>query len=209
VIVKTNLSVVIIHGAVLRASTRRWMNLLKDHLLHLGTPEVRLFFWNGRANLKAIEEAGSDLSTQLTNWFANEKTKSNSSLSVFAKSSGGLVFRSALEHLANHSISLGCDVLLQAAVPNPVITESTLCSVKKVVNLYSKADWLIRSSFLMGPYKGYRQILGSVNGADECNLHNVEIPALGHKDFNWNTPITTGSWAGRSLYDIYYEILSS
>jgi hypothetical protein len=60
----------------------------------------------------------------------------------------------------------------------------------------------------MGPYKGYRQILTRVNGADECNLQNIEIPTLGHRDFNWNIPITTGTWAGRSLYDIYYEILS-
>lgn len=185
------------------------MNLLKDHLLRSGIPDVRLFYWSGRANLNSIDEAGGNLSNDLVSWFANDTRKSGQSLRVFAKSSGGLVFRSALRHLAYRSIPLTSDVLLQAAVPNPAITESTICSVKKIVNLYSRSDWFLRSFLKIGPYKGYRQVLAKVDGNVDCNyIRNVEIPALGHDDFNWNTLLGTGRWAGKNLYDVYYEILS-
>lgn len=185
------------------------MNQLKNHLLLRGISDVRLFFWSGKANLTDIDKAGANLSNDLERWFTRENAESGKSLRVFAKSSGGLVFRSALRHLADRSISLASDVLLQVAVPNPVVTERTICSVKKVVNLYSESDWVLRLTFTLGPYKRYAKVLAKVDGATKCNdLRNVEIPTLGHKDFNWNTLIRTGSWAGKNLYDIYYEILA-
>jgi hypothetical protein len=185
------------------------MNLLKDYLLRCGIPNVRLFFWSGRANLNAIDEAGDNLSKELVNWFLTENAKTGQSLRVFAKSSGGLVFRSALRHLDNSSVHLPIDVLLQVAVPNPVVTESTICSVKKIENLYSSSDWLLRFFLTVGPYKGYKQTLAKVNRPESCNyIHNIEIPAVGHSGFNWNTLLRSGRWAGKNLYEIYYEILS-
>ncbi len=185
------------------------MNLLKEHLLRCGIPDVRLFFWSGRANLSAIDEAGANLSKELLSWFPTENTKSGQSLRVFAKSSGGLVFRSALRHLADRSIQLPSDVLLQVAVPNPAVTESTICLVKKVENLYSKSDWFLRLLLTVGPYKGYKQTLAEVNQPSGCNyVHNVEVPTVGHNGLNWNTKIRSGRWAGKNLYEIYYEILS-
>lgn len=185
------------------------MNLLKDHLLGRGIPEVRLFFWSGRANLSAIDEAGANLSKDLVNWFQTENMKSGQSLRVFAKSSGGLVFRSALRHLSQRSVQVPSDVLLQVAVPNPIVTESTICSVKKIANLYSSSDWFLRFFLAVGPYKGYRQTLAEVNQTGGCNyIHNVEVPAVGHSGFNWNALLRSGRWAGKNLYDVYYEILS-
>ena len=185
------------------------MNLLKDHLLRCGIPDVRLFFWSGRANLSAIDEGGANLSKDLVNWFPTKNTKSGPSLRVFAKSSGGLVFRSALRHLADRSVQVPSDVLLQVAVPNPAVTEGTICSVRKIENLYSSSDWFLRLFLKVGPYKGYRQTLAEVNQSGGCNyVHNVEVPAVGHNGFNWNTLLRSGRWAGKNLYDVYYEILS-
>lgn len=207
--IKPNICVLIIHGAVIRASTRRWMNLLKAHLLRSGVPDVRLFYWSGRANFNAIDEAGANLSNDLVRWFPDHKTESGQSLRVFAKSSGGLVFRSALRQLAERSFHLSGDTLLQVAVPNPTITEATICSVKKIVNLYSRSDWFLRAFLKIGPYKGYRQVMAKVDGNADCNyIHNVELPALGHDEFNWNTLLRRGKWAERNLYDVYFEILS-
>ncbi len=185
------------------------MNQLKDHLLRRGIPDVRLFFWSGRANLSAIDEAGTNLSNDLESWLAGENAEVGPSFRVFTKSSGALVFRSALRQLGDRSVLLPADVLLQAAAPNPPITESTICSVKKIVNLYSRSDWFLRFFLTVGSFKGYRQVLAKVNRAEGCNdISNVAIPAVGHAGFNWNRLIRSGTWAGKSLYDIYYEILS-
>lgn len=39
-------------------------------------------------------------------------------------------------------------------------------------------------------------------------VENIQVPGIGHNTFNWNVHITEGAFAGRHLYDVYFDLLN-
>lgn len=195
--------ILLIHGAIRRRSTYRWMNEMRDFFLQRGAPDVRLFFWSGRPTRGAIDRAVADLVTTLTRSYPLQ----DGPICVLAKSTGALVFRATLGKVPDNSLRF--DTLLQVAAPNPPQTESALCRVRKIINLYSHNDQFLQFFLRFGPfYKGYSKVLKAPAGMPELAVANIEIPGIGHDLFNWNAAIPQNFWEGKRLYEVYYGLLT-
>lgn len=125
-------SILIIHGAIVRSSTHRWLKEMQTHFVSRGVSDVRVFHWSGHVTVRAIEKASDELSQLLDDC--------NQSVRVLAKSTGALVFRSAVRKLCTKSAARQFDLLLQVAAPNSTAPEPSLCNVRRIVNIYSRDD---------------------------------------------------------------------
>ncbi|MBS4027984.1 MAG: hypothetical protein KGZ58_05025 [Ignavibacteriales bacterium] len=200
---RNNIIIVLIHGAILRTSTYKWLQELRNFLIEKGFINVHCFYWSGLVSKRAIRKAGKSLANLLLKLSENNE---NASYRIYVKSTGALVFRSALEEMKNSTTNISFDILLQVASPNPPKEAFISNSVNEVVNIYSRKDRFLRFFISVGLFYNHSLLFKPTN---DCGFQNIEIEDLSHDEFNWNTLVRKGQFTGRRLYDIYFEILNN
>jgi hypothetical protein len=193
----------VVHGANVRRSTYRYMRAMTSYFVEAGCTRTYPFHWNGSVKAEGIAEAGEHLAETmdlLAHWFDRGD---GLDFLILAKSTGGLVVRDALARLDSAGRPPLVSTFLQIAVPNPPSELDSLVAPSRTVNIYSPDDAFLQFFINVGLFPRHtKRLLGA-----SCDVLNIEIPGVSHHDMNWNTQVGQGEYAGRSLYDIYLDIL--
>lgn len=176
---------------------RQWMAHLSTHLLSHGAASTSCFNWSGGilSGLRGIDATRYAASLLEDN---RQAFREGASLSIVAKSLGGLIAEKALALLRD---DVQIYAFLRVGVPD-ARTTLRMPNVSRVVNVTSRNDQLYRFAKYVVPYVAFAGLGG--NTTTEC----VELQNLTHHELTENTILHNEYLPDATTYDLYWRLLN-